>query len=360
MPELPDSAKPALRDDKLSARNAQATWGGLAGFLTVLAGITGAPVLGVPALAASVCIAVLQRRTNAIDHALDDPPRDDYRRSTRPKSRRYWPGELGEGALAAASDNFALSGLRAVAYLEAAVRADERAQGAALALDGRRVEQRRLEARRWYSDAQRSSRQFAGAAHDLGLAWAATLTETPALQAARGGPVASAEEIERTVQAGWHRTGLVVEPETAAEIRHASLTGPPSDPARDLLRPSRSLSELAFAVAGFASGSRNPTTRAAVIRSHSVVRSRVIEPAPGAMAERDPELTAAADAGDADALQWMAELELRRGDIEEASAWGARLRASLENAPFRRLSYEVGPPRREIEGKTREIGPPEE
>jgi len=126
VPFLQTSDKPALLDEQLQLRNTQVAWAAIGVLSLPLA----AHVLFLPNVVSGLMVALLKRQENAIDRALADPPRDDFATSTRARSRRYIAGHLGGDELGDATDEVAVVTLRSAAYLEAMVRADERAQGA--------------------------------------------------------------------------------------------------------------------------------------------------------------------------------------------------------------------------------------
>jgi tetratricopeptide (TPR) repeat protein len=129
MPFLDDDMKGVLLDERKALEDAQTKWEVLATVLLPL----GTKVLFIPSVASGIMCAVLKRQQSAIQRALDDPPRRDFAIATRAKPRRYIRGRLGDDAISKATDEAALAGLRATSYLEALVRADERAAGATAA-----------------------------------------------------------------------------------------------------------------------------------------------------------------------------------------------------------------------------------
>ncbi|HEU4738635.1 MAG TPA: hypothetical protein VFS54_06080 [Solirubrobacterales bacterium] len=206
----------------------------------------------VPLTAFAVIIATLKRQENAIDRALDDPPRRDFTVRTRARSRRYLPGRLGTSDTAVATDLAAIATLRVAAYLEAMVRADERSQGAHLAGDKIAAEERTREAMDLLERARAAEALKAERLRWLGGAWA-ELGASPefATQQAEPNPEALAKDGRLRpafVAREARRTGLVVgdldlriEPETA-----------PGEKTSDILftaaRRTRSLADASNAV----------------------------------------------------------------------------------------------------------------
>lgn len=173
MGALPEGDKPRLLDEQKSLKDAQAVWGGTLGVLSAIGLALSPAVAALPFAVGSISVAVLKRKQNAVERVLADPPRFDYETGTRAHRRRYRSGVLGDDQLAIATDQAAIATLRATAYLEASVRADERSQGARI--DGRvdLADHHFQEARHLFELAMKWSGEMAVALDTLALSWAA-------------------------------------------------------------------------------------------------------------------------------------------------------------------------------------------
>ncbi len=161
-----------LLDEQQSLKDAQATWGGTVGVLSI--GLAFNPlVVALPLAVGAISIAVLKRKQNAVERILADPPRFDYETSTRARRRRYISGVLGDDQLAVAIDQAALATLRAAAYLEASVRADERSQGARVAGRIDLVDWHLEEARHLFEIGKKWSGEMSVSLNVLAVTWAA-------------------------------------------------------------------------------------------------------------------------------------------------------------------------------------------
>jgi hypothetical protein len=136
MPLRPPEEKQPFLDERLQAEQVAEGWTLMAAFsggLAVLLAGT-APVTVPVGLIAAVFAYSFRKRKAACDAVIDDPPRYDYQVNTRPQRGWFKPealtGRLTEAQIALASEL-----AEGDALLRAAVRADERAQGAYL--DGR-------------------------------------------------------------------------------------------------------------------------------------------------------------------------------------------------------------------------------
>ena len=231
MPLLPDDAKPALLDEQMALRNAQAGWGAVA---AAIGPITG-HLWCLPSAVCGVMVTVLQRQANAIDRALADPPRKDFSTRTVPRRRRYAAGQLGTEPLAVISDDAALATLQVVAYLEAFVRAEERAQGA-LADGFHDVAGARLaEAERYLEGARRSEALLADVLGAVGNEWASFAFD-PEVSAMSASPRDTEDEsavvdVKRSLsglaRSLIRRTGLVIDDLNLAVPMQASSIGAP-------------------------------------------------------------------------------------------------------------------------------------
>jgi hypothetical protein len=171
---LSEDDKSHFRDEEQSLKTAQAMWAGTVTVLSTLGALTLPAVFpATPIIAGAVAVTVLKRKQYAVERVLADPPRSDYWTATHAHRRRYIPGTLGDSPLAIALDQAAIATLRATAYLEASVRADERSQGARI--DGHdSIADWHLEERTNHFElALRWSGEMAVALNVLAYSWAA-------------------------------------------------------------------------------------------------------------------------------------------------------------------------------------------
>jgi hypothetical protein len=161
MPFTPDAAKPPLLDEIAAIRKAQALWtllgatGGSSGL--ALLGPIGLAVAGVAAL----CLYALEINKIDLDRILNDPPRPDFDVPVRARRRRFDPTFM-QTPVERAGAEFVTGLLDLSAYLEAAVRADERAQAAIGAGATGEVQARMFEG-------QRATERAASAGEDVAI-----------------------------------------------------------------------------------------------------------------------------------------------------------------------------------------------
>lgn len=126
MPYTADDAKPPILDEIAEIRRAQASW--------IAAGAVGADTglhfVAVPL--AAIATLALERQRISLERLLNDPPRYDFDAQTRIGRPRFYPERLGDHRLSRSTAFTAHMALELSAAIDAAVRADERAQGAAL------------------------------------------------------------------------------------------------------------------------------------------------------------------------------------------------------------------------------------
>ncbi len=172
MPFTGDDARPALLDEVRAIGRTQALWtllgGGIGGITVALGAAAAAPFLGGPAL---LCVYVLQLNKLDVERVLNDPPRPDFDTPVRARPRRFDRSFM-QSPLERATADFAESLLLMSAYLEAAVRADERGQGALLAGAAAKVEQRLHEGQRATDRAALAASDVADASQELAAVWA--------------------------------------------------------------------------------------------------------------------------------------------------------------------------------------------
>jgi hypothetical protein len=206
---MSENDKPHLLDEQQSLKSAQAMWGGTVTVLSTLGALTLPAIFpATPIIVGAVAITVLKRKQYAVERVLADPPRSDYQTATYAHRRRYIPGALGDSPLALATDQAAVATLRATAYLEASVRADERSQGARIDGHDSLADWHLEERANHFELALRWSGEMAVALTVLAYSWAAFAIDSGL------GDVAIPTDIpERDFfpeeRAGLERTGLV-------------------------------------------------------------------------------------------------------------------------------------------------------
>jgi hypothetical protein len=358
---LPEEDKPRLFDEQKSLKDAQATWGGTLGVLSALGMALSPVVAAVPFAVGSVAVAVLKRKQNAVERVLADPPRFDYETATRAHRRRYIPGVLGDDRLAVATDQAAVATLRATAYLEASVRADERSQGARI--DGHIdfADWHLEEARHLFELAMKWSGEMAVALNVLALSWAAFAVDS-AIDALPLPDDIHAGDFPPEARTTFDRTGLVTDDLDLVigqpEVRHVLASGPSTvgDVALESAVSTRELSRRVGQVAG---GRRALPQRAGVEAaplSSTAEYSEVLQRGgPEAVKQR---LLPAAERGSTDAMFDLGTLSHAKGDRAEARVWlseAAALSAPLPQKEYlsevqRLTEYEqLLPPPRQLE-----------
>lgn len=331
MPFLEPDEKRPLLDERQSLRDAQASW--------AVAFVVGPPAVGllataglalVPLTAFAVIIATLKRQENAIDRALDDPPRSDFTVRTRARSRRYLPGQLGTSEAAIATDITAIATLRVAAYLEAMVRADERSQGARLAGDESVAEERTQEAMDLLERARAAEALKAERLKWLGGVWA-ELGARPefATQQAEPNPEALARDGRlrpALVAREARRAGLVVgdldlhiQPETAVGETTSDILIAAARKTRSLANASNAVfedarSDEARRLVGPALPAPAPPEYGRGLRARSA----------GLVDEAMQLFEQAADRGSPDAMFELAEQSLEQERLVEARDWFRR------------------------------------
>lgn len=194
MPQLDDEARPALLDERQAVKNQRATWAALAGAMAY--GTTYVPpVFIIPAALCTLMGVVTSRQINALERALDDPPRDDYLVPTRKGFRHFDPTPLGDSPLARHTADAAREILEVSALLDAAVRAEERALGAQLANHPTAEERRSAEAQRLMQRALHHHDALANAMVPLAAQWKLWGDDVPPLPP----PAIESDEREVTV-----------------------------------------------------------------------------------------------------------------------------------------------------------------
>lgn len=368
MGALREEDKPALLDEQRALKDAQATWGGTIGVLSI--GLAFNPlIVALPLAVGAISITVLRRKQNAVERILADPPRFDYETSTRARRRRYIPGALGDHRLADATDQAALATLRAAAYLEASVRADERSQGARIAGRANLVNWHLEEAHQLLEAGRKWSGEMAVALNVLAVTWAAfavdsDLDGTPLpVEIPEGGlPPQGLESLART--------GLVVNdldlsigrPEETRSVL-ASGRSTVGDIALDSAITTRALAQSARKVAA---GELALPQRAFERQEPSITgehRLALQAKERGDLDEAERLLLPVAERGSADAMFDLGAIAHSRGDRSKAREWLDQ--AAAVSAPLSRIEYmkavedlpaydQLPPPPSEIEGPEEE------
>jgi len=362
MPSLSDDEKPELLDEQQRLKNLRAYWTAwLAVFGYIAAEVTTVPaVIGPLAGVSIVSRVVLERQLNANERALADPPRSDFTTGTQAHRRRYRTGSLGDSTVARAADASAVAALQVVAYREAAVRADERAQGAALAGNDDLEHAHQIEAIRLMERSRNSERTVAASLDVLGMAWADAIASETQLRDMEV-PLPDGGTISVPPQAGevLQSTGLVtadlevdeiaIPTDLILEFRSNSLFGLAVSTAQNART-------LALAAARVATRSEDRHVQLAVLAGSRRVMSEQYELALQAWEAGDRGnavalMEGAAEASSPDAMFDLGVLAQDRGDYQGAQRW---LRMATEhNAPQMLqegdVAYELDPARTSIE-----------
>jgi hypothetical protein len=339
---LREEDKPALLDEQQSLKDAQATWGGAIGVLSI--GLAFNPlVVALPLAVGAISITVLRRKQNAVERILADPPRFDYETSTRARRRRYISGALGDDRLAVSTDQAALATLRAAAYLEASVRADERSQGARIAGRADLVGWHLEEAHHLFEVGRKWSGEMAVALNVLAVTWAAFAVDSDLDEAPLPDDIPEGGLPPQALE-GLARTGLVVSdldlsigrPEEARVVL-APGRSTVGDIALDLATTTRALSWSAGKVAA---GERALPRRAFEEQAPPVAgehRLALQAKESGDLDEAQRHLLPAAEQGSVDAMFDLGAIAHAKGDRLRAREWLDR--AAALSAPLPRIEY---------------------
>jgi TPR repeat protein len=341
---LREKDKPPLLDEQQSLKDAQAMWGGTVGVLSSIGFVLNPLVVALPIAVGAISITVLRRKQNAVERVLADPPRFDYETSTRARRRRYVPEALGDDRLAVATDQAALATLRAAAYFEASVRADERSQGARIAGRADLMNWHLDEARHLFELGRRWSGEMAVALNVLAMSWGAftvnsSLDEVPMPEEVPAGGLPS------QAREALDRTGLVV-----GDIDLS--IGRPED-ARVALAPGRSTvgdlaldsamttRALAWAAGKVAAGERAFPPRTFEERALPSIsrayRLALQSKERGDLEEAQQHLLPAAERGSVDAMFELGSIAHAKGDRAQAREWLDR--AAALSAPPPSIDY---------------------
>jgi TPR repeat protein len=357
VPSLSDEEKPALLDEQQRLKNLRVTWTAwLAAFGYIAAEVTTAPTLIGPLVGVSIVSrVVIERQLNANERALADPPRDDFQTRTKAHRRRYRAGFLGDSSLSRAADGSAIAALQVVSYREAAVRADERAQGAALAGRDDLEQSHMVEAMRLMERSRSCERLLAATLDVLGMAWADAIASEPQLRDREVPPSGGTVNVPPQAWEALQSTGLVT---TDLEVDKIAM--PPNlmvevgAVPKSLLglavATAQSTHALALAAARVATRSEDLHVQLAVLAGSRRMMSEQYERALQAWDAGDQDnavalMRSAAEAGSPDAMFELGALAEDQGDNQAAQRW---LRMATEhNVPQvpqeHDLAYELDP-----------------
>jgi TPR repeat protein len=327
---LPENEEPGLLDEQASLETAGVTWKGTMAALGGLAQMGIPPfITGPPLIVAAICWTVVERKRIAVKRLLADPPRLDFETETRARRRRYVAGALGDNRLAVATDEAAIATLRAAAYFEAAVRADERSQGAALEGRAQLAEWQLSQSRRLLELGKMWSGEMAVALNAFAQSWAAYAAESELETLALPQADLTPRPLPPEAREALDRTGLVVGDldltvRWPAELDRQALVGASTgDLAIEAARTTRTVSWSTRQVAG---GRRALPERS----GEDEALPPLLPPADGA-AEVEQWLLPAAEGGSADAMFDLGSLAHDRGDRAAAREWFER--AARANTP---------------------------
>jgi hypothetical protein len=335
---LPEDEKPGLLDELASLKTAGVTWTGTLAALGEL-GQMGVShlIVGPPLIVGTICLTVMRRKRIAVERLLADPPRLDFETGTRARRRRYVAGTLGDDRLAVATDEAAIATLRAAAYFEAAVRADERSQGAAIEGRAELAGQQLGQSRRLLEMGHMWSGEMAVALNAFAQSWAAYAVESELDDLALPEADLPPRELPPEAREALDRTGLVVgdldlRVGWPAELdRRALVDASTGDLAIEAARTTRTLSWSARRVAR--------GRRALPVRiGEAEALPPLLLPADD-VAEVEQRLLPVAEDGSADAMFELGSLAHDRGDRVEAAKWLER--AARASAPRPRSVFLV-------------------
>ncbi len=331
-----------LLDEQQSLKDAQATWGGTVGVLSI--GLAFNPlVVALPLAVGAISIAVLKRKQNAVERILGYPPRFDYETSTRARRRRYISGVLGDDQLAVAIDQAALATLRAAAYLEASVRADERSQGARVAGRIDLVDWHLEEARHLFEIGKKWSGEMSVSLNVLAVTWAAFAVDSELDDAPLPAEISEGSMPPQALES-LGRAGLVVgdldlsigRPEEMRVVL-ASGRSTVGDIALDSATTTRALARSAGKIAA---GERVLPQRAFEGQAPPITeehRLALKARESGDLDEAQRRLLPAAERGSVDAMFDLGAIAHERGDRSKAREWLDR--AAEMSVPLPRTVY---------------------
>ena len=188
MPFTADTAKPPLLDEMRTIERAQALWTLIGALTGASLGLAVAPLAAAVAGPAALCVYALQLNKIDVNRILNDPPRPDYEVPVRARRRRFTARDV-QSPIEVATAEFVERVLDSSAYLEAAVRADERGQEALAVGDHVQFQRRLFEGGRATERAAVAADRVAAASDRLSDAWSSSTDPDlalgdPALRAA--------------------------------------------------------------------------------------------------------------------------------------------------------------------------------
>jgi hypothetical protein len=331
-----------LLDEQQSLKDAQATWGGTVGVLSI--GLAFNPlVVALPLAVGAISIAVLKRKQNAVERILGDPPRFDYETSTRARRRRYISGVLGDDQLAVAIDQAALATLRAAAYLEASVRADERSQGARVAGRIDLVDWHLEEARHLFEIGKKWSGEMSVSLNVLAVTWAAFAVDSEFDDAPLPAEISEGSMPPQALES-LGRAGLVVS-DLDLSIGRPEETRVVLAPGRSTvgdiaLDSATTTRALAWSAGKIAAGERVLPQRAFEGQAPPITeehRLALKARESGDLDEAQRRLLPAAERGSVDAMFDLGAIAHERGDRSKAREWLDR--AAEMSVPLPRSAY---------------------
>jgi TPR repeat protein len=339
--------RPALLDEREEVQNCQADWVGVIAGAAFMGAIINPILIPLAPALASVFVISLKHQENAINHILDDPPRLDYATETRARSRRYFAGRFGDSDLALATDAAVISTLRVVAYLEASVRADERAQGARLAGDDGSTRLRSEEALIFRERARAADADRAVWLDTLSLAWASEWATTPgAPEAVPQGPpqVNVRSEIHSAARIAGMVTSRLTLPQTEQ-------TQPERSP-RVIWEAVEATRRLARSAETFFRGAPTPLAENFVTRRREPALPETLQQGlvfreQGDLESAETQFRQAANAGSTDAMFELGSIAMQRENLPDAQDWFQRAmeltRAELRGPVHRVMKLKVEP-----------------
>jgi len=327
---LRDEDKPGLLDEQKSLKDAQAKWGGTTAVLTLIGAAMGGAVfppalLALPLSAGAISVTVLRLKQNSVERLLADPPRADYETETRAHRRRFLAGAVGEDPLAIATDHAAIATLRATAYFEAAVRADERSQGAQMDGRGALAEWQLHLARELFRQGKRWSGEMAISLDTLAVTFAAFAVESRLDEAPLPDGIPETElprEVLSRSGFALNRLDLTIGRPEETRIAIGEGRATVGEVALESAIATRELARSAVVVAAGERALPRGTTRE--LESPFVPGERQLSKVTRFDPEDRERLLPAAEKGSVDAMFQLGALAHEGGDREEARRWLGR------------------------------------
>ena len=180
VPFTADTAKPPLLDEVRKIERAQALWTLIGALTGATLGLAVAPLAAAMAGPAALCVYALQLNKIDANRILNEPPRPDYLVPVRARRRRFEAQQM-QSPIERATADFVDRILDLSAYLEAAVRADERGQEALTAGDQINLQRRLFEGQRATDRAATAADRVSAASDRLADVWSSSLDLDQAL-----------------------------------------------------------------------------------------------------------------------------------------------------------------------------------